>query len=76
MTVARTVSDVLDDHVKFESPMSPGGGRPAGLKIGFSGQVECIDRMCLNVWVPGFAYGGGVAGFFVGHAATCTRRRR
>ncbi len=47
MTVARTVADVLADHVQFE--------------------VECIDRMYLNVWVPRLAYGGGVAGFFVGH---------
>ena len=47
MTVARSVADVLDDHVTFE--------------------VECIDRMYLNVWVPRLAYGGGVAGFFVGH---------
>jgi hypothetical protein len=47
MTVARSVADVLTDHVRFE--------------------VECIDRMYLNVWVPRLAYGGGVAGFFVGH---------
>jgi hypothetical protein len=47
MTVARSVADVLNDHVVF--------------------QVECIDRMYLNVWVPRLAYGGGVAGFFVGH---------
>ena len=47
MTVARSVADVLDDHVTVE--------------------VECIDRMYLNVWVPRLAYGGGVAGFFVGH---------
>jgi hypothetical protein len=47
MTVARTVADVLNDHVLFE--------------------VECIDRMYLNVWVPRLAYGGGVSGFFVGH---------
>jgi hypothetical protein len=47
MTVARSVADVLDDHVTFE--------------------VESIDRMYLNVWVPRLAYGGGVAGFFVGH---------
>ena len=47
MTVARSVSDVLADHVVFE--------------------VESIDRMYLNVWVPRLAYGGGVAGFFVGH---------
>jgi len=47
MTVARSVADVLTDHVRFE--------------------VECVDRMYLNVWVPRLAYGGGVAGFFVGH---------
>ena len=47
MTVARSVADVLDDHVQFE--------------------VECIDRMYLNVSVLRLAYGGGVAGFFVGH---------
>jgi hypothetical protein len=30
-------------------------------------EVECIDRMYLNVWMPRLSYGGGVAGFFVGH---------
>jgi hypothetical protein len=30
-------------------------------------EVECIDRMYLNVWIPRLAYGGGVARFFVGH---------
>jgi len=30
-------------------------------------EVECIDRMYLNVWQPRLAYGGGVAGFFAGH---------
>jgi len=30
-------------------------------------ELECIDRLYLNVWVPRLAYGGGVAGFFVGH---------
>src|SRR4249920_2619145 len=30
-------------------------------------EVECIDRMFLNVWLPRLAYGGGVQGFFVGH---------
>ena len=30
-------------------------------------EVECIDRMYLNVWVPRLAYGAGVQGFFVGH---------
>jgi len=47
MTLARSVADVLADHVSFE--------------------VESIDRMYLNVWVPRLAYGGGVWGFFVGH---------
>jgi hypothetical protein len=47
MTVARSVADVLAEHVQFE--------------------VDCIDRMYLKVWVPPLAYGGGVAGFFVGH---------
>jgi hypothetical protein len=30
-------------------------------------EIESIDRMYLNVWVPRLAYGGGVQGFFVGH---------
>jgi len=30
-------------------------------------EVECIDRMYLNVWQPRLAYGGGVAGVFTGH---------
>jgi hypothetical protein len=47
MTLARSVGDVLADHVTCE--------------------VESIDRMYLNVWVPRLAYGGGVSGFFVGH---------
>ncbi|MBV9140088.1 MAG: hypothetical protein JO115_04095 [Pseudonocardiales bacterium] len=47
MTLARSVADVLADHVSFE--------------------VESIDRMYLNVWVPRLAYGAGVSGFFVGH---------
>jgi hypothetical protein len=29
--------------------------------------VESIDRMYCNVWVPRLAYGAGVQGFFVGH---------
>jgi hypothetical protein len=43
MTVARTVADVLDDHVVFE--------------------VECIDRMYLNVYVPQLQYPAGLVGF-------------
>jgi hypothetical protein len=30
-------------------------------------EIESIDRMYCNVWVPGLAFGGGVQGFFVGH---------
>ena len=43
MTVARTVADVLDDHVVFE--------------------VECIDRMYCNVYVPGLQYPAGLVAF-------------
>jgi hypothetical protein len=43
MTVARTVADVLSEHVVFE--------------------VECIDRMYLNVYVPQLQYAGGLLGF-------------
>ncbi|MGH3873264.1 MAG: hypothetical protein ACRDSR_17425, partial [Pseudonocardiaceae bacterium] len=43
MTVARSVADVLSDHVVFE--------------------VECIDRMYLNVYVPQLQYAGGLVGF-------------
>src|SRR3982074_2964675 len=43
MTVARTVADVLSEHVAFE--------------------VECIDRMHLNVYVPQLQYAGGLLGF-------------
>jgi hypothetical protein len=47
MTVARTVADVLDDHVVFE--------------------VECIDRMYLNVYVPQLQHAGGLLGFVHRH---------
>ena len=30
-------------------------------------EIESIDRMYLNVWVPRLSYGAGVQGFFVGH---------
>src|SRR5260221_12461656 len=30
-------------------------------------EVECIDRMYLNVWQPRLAYGGGGGGVFTGH---------
>jgi hypothetical protein len=43
MTVARTVADVLADHVVFE--------------------VECLDRMYLNVYVPQLQYPAGLVGF-------------
>jgi hypothetical protein len=43
VTVARSVADVLTDHVVF--------------------QVECIDRMYLNVYVPGLQYEAGLVGY-------------
>jgi hypothetical protein len=43
MTLARSVADVLTDHVVFE--------------------VECIDRMYLNVYVPQLQYAAGLVGF-------------
>jgi hypothetical protein len=43
MTVARSVADVLNDHVVFE--------------------VECVDRMYLNVYVPQLQYAAGLVGF-------------
>ena len=47
MTVARSVADVLDEHVTLE--------------------VECIDRMYLNVYQPRLQHVNGVVGFFRGH---------
>ena len=47
MTVARSVADVLAEHVSFE--------------------VECIDRMYLNCYVPKLMYPAGVNGFFKYH---------
>ncbi|MGH9041770.1 MAG: hypothetical protein ACRDZ3_16250 [Acidimicrobiia bacterium] len=47
MTVARSVADVLADHVTLE--------------------VECIDRMYLNVYVPRLQYVGGVVSFLRKH---------
>lgn len=44
MSVARSVADVLSQHVTLE--------------------VECIDRMYLNLYVPKLQYAGGVVGFF------------
>ncbi len=43
MTVARSVDDVLCEHVVFE--------------------VECIDRMFCNVYVPGLQYAAGLVGY-------------
>src|SRR3979490_1804784 len=43
MTVARSVSDVVSEHVLFE--------------------IECIDRMYLNVYVPGLQYAAGLVGY-------------
>ena len=43
MTLPRTVSEVLSEHVTFE--------------------LECIDRMYLNVYVPQLQYAGGLLGF-------------
>ena len=34
-------------------------------------EIESIDRMYCNVWVPRLAYPGGVQGFFVGHRGHC-----
>jgi hypothetical protein len=47
MTVARTVTDVLSEHVTLE--------------------VECIDRMYLNVYQPRLQHALGVVGFFRVH---------
>ena len=43
MTVARSVADVLVEHVRFE--------------------VECIDRMYLNVYVPQLQFARGLVGY-------------
>src|SRR5664279_1187436 len=43
MTIARSVADVLAEHVVFE--------------------VECIDRMYLNVYVPKLQHPGGLLGY-------------
>lgn len=43
MNVARSVADVLAEHVTFE--------------------VECIDRMYCNVYVPRLQYVGGLVGY-------------
>jgi len=47
MTLPRSVSDVLGEHVQF--------------------QVECIDRLYLNVFVPELQRTGQVAGFLIRH---------
>ena len=43
MTVARSVRDVLTEHVVFE--------------------VDCVDRMYCNVYVPQLQYAGGLVGY-------------
>src|SRR5450631_2681262 len=43
MTVARSVADVLTEHVRFE--------------------VECIDRMYLNVYQPKLQYAPRLVGY-------------
>ncbi len=43
MTVARSVSDVLSDHVRFE--------------------IDCIDRVYLNVYVPQLQFARGLVGY-------------
>ena len=43
MTVARSVADVLSEHVRFE--------------------VECVDRMYLNVYVPQLHHASGLLGY-------------
>ena len=47
MTVARTVADVLSEHVTFE--------------------VECIDRMFLNVYQPRLQHPGGIVSYVHRH---------
>jgi len=47
MTVARSVADVLTEHVTLE--------------------IDCVDRMYLNLYVPKLQYEGGVVGFSRNH---------
>ncbi len=47
MNLARSVADVLAEHVQFE--------------------VECIDRMYCNVYIPRLQYVGGVVGYVQQH---------
>src|SRR5215216_278280 len=47
MSVARTVAEILAEHVTLE--------------------IEGIDRLYLNVYVPQLQHVGGVVGFFRGH---------
>lgn len=47
MTIARSLTDVLDKHVTLE--------------------VECIDRMYLNLYVPGLQFTNGVVSFLRAH---------
>jgi hypothetical protein len=43
MTVARSVADVLTEHVLFE--------------------IDCVDRMYCNVYVPQLQYAAGLVGY-------------
>ena len=47
MNLARSVAEVLAEHVTFE--------------------IECIDRMYCNVFVPRLQYVGGVVGYIQQH---------
>jgi hypothetical protein len=47
MNVARSVADVLAEHITFE--------------------VECVDRMYCNVYVPRLQYEGGLVGYVQQH---------
>ena len=47
MSVARTVAEILAEHVTLE--------------------IDGIDRLYLNVYVPRLQHAGGVVGFFRGH---------
>ena len=47
MSVARTVAEILAEHVTLE--------------------IEGIDRLYLNVYVPRLQHVGGVVGFLRGH---------
>ena len=56
MSIARSVAEVLRDHVVLE--------------------LEAIDRMYLNVYVPHLQTVGAVVGYLRVHGASALRRRR